>query len=80
MVHVQEVFNFCKRKGFYDAYKTAKAQYTDTIQKSATAMKKLQDAKFDPATPKEMQKALKRSRVLAKIAIVEAKNSGDKKD
>ena len=73
MIHVQEIMNFCKRKGFYDGYDAALAQLKETVIRKSTATKKLKDEKDDPTTTEEKQKALKRSSVLAKLAVTNAK-------
>ena len=41
VIHVQEIMNFCKRKGFYDGYNAALAQLKETVSRKSTATKKL---------------------------------------
>ena len=73
VVHVQEIMNFCKRKGFYDGYNAAQAQLKETVIRKSAAKKKLKAANADPTTAKEKKKTLKRSSVLAKLAVTNAK-------
>jgi hypothetical protein len=69
VIHVQEALNFCKRKGYYIAYKNSKAQLVECFPRMTAAQKKLDDSKADPTTPKERHKLLKRSPVLAKLLL-----------
>ena len=41
MIHVHDIMNFCKRKGFYDGYDSALAQLKETVIRKSTATKKL---------------------------------------
>ena len=50
MIHVQEIMNFCKRKGFYKSHKKAKTNFADCTTRLASAQKKLNDANSDPTT------------------------------
>ena len=73
MIHVQEIMNFCKHKGFHDGYNAALAQMKETVSRKSTATKKLKAEKDDPRTTKGKQKALNRSNVIAKLAVTNAK-------
>jgi hypothetical protein len=53
MIHVQEVINFSKLKGFYTAYKKAKIDFMDSISKTATALKKIKYAQSDLQPPRK---------------------------
>ena len=41
LIHVQEIMNFCKCKGFYDGYNAALAQLKETVSRKSTATKTL---------------------------------------
>ena len=73
VIHVQEIMNFCKSKGFYDGYNVALAQLKETVSRKSTSTKKLESEKDDPTSTKENQKAHERSNVLAKFAVTNAK-------
>ena len=73
IIHVQEVLNFCNRKGFFKAYNKSMAHFEDCSTRSNMAKAMLTDAKNDPTTSKERMKALKKSLELATTAVVLAK-------
>ena len=58
MIHVQEVLNFCKRKGFYKAYDWSKAHFVDCTTRFEITKDKLDEANNDPTTTPERKKAL----------------------
>ena len=51
IIHVQEVLNFCKRKGFFKAYNKSKAHYVDFTTRLDMAKDKLNDAKNETFIP-----------------------------
>ena len=70
VIHVQEVLNFCKNKGFYKAFAKAKVNLQDCTTRFNMAKDKLVDAKNDPTTPKDRMKALVKSQELASTAVI----------
>ena len=60
MIHVQEIMNFCKPKGFYNFYKKAKKNFEDCTTRFDNAQKTLFDANADPTTSADRNKALKK--------------------
>ena len=69
MIHVQEVMNFCKRKGFYKSNKKAKTNVVDCTTRFANAQKTPNNANADPTTSADRKKALKKSLELATTAV-----------
>ena len=65
MIHVQEVMNFCKQKGFYKSYEIAKTNFVDCTTRFNNAQKTLDDANADPTTSTDRKHALKKSLELA---------------
>jgi len=70
IIHVHEVLNFCKNKGFFKAYEKSKAHLQDSITRSAMAKDKLTEAQIDPTTSKDRMKALVKSLELASTAVL----------
>ena len=70
IIHMQEVLNFCKNKGFFEGYKKSKAHLLDTITRSDIAKDKLQEAINDPTTSEDRLKVLDKSLDLASTAVL----------
>ena len=70
VIHVQEVLNFCKNKGFYKAFAKVKVNLQDCTTRFTMAKDKLVDAKNDPTTPEDRMKALVKSQELASTAVI----------
>jgi len=70
IIHVQEVLSFCKKKGYFKAYKKSRTNLQDCTTRHNQAKEKLQDAKNDPTTSKDRMKALKKSQELAPTAVL----------
>ena len=70
IIHVQEVLNFCKNKGFFKAYEKARLHLLDCITRSNNAKAKLTDAKDDKNSSKDRIKALEKSQELARTAVL----------
>ena len=79
IIHVQEVLNFCKNKGFYKAYQKSKLSLLDYITRSNGAKDKLTEAKEDPTSSEDRMKALEKSRELARTAVLLAGKTLPKK-
>ena len=69
MIHVQEVMNFCKLKGFCKSYKKAKTNLVDCTTRFNNAQKTLNDANADPTTSLDRKKALDKSLELATTSV-----------
>ena len=59
VIHVQEIMNFCKRKGFYDGYGAALAQLRKTVIRKSTAQR---NSKLKRMTQQQPRKSRKHSR------------------
>ena len=70
IIHVQEVLNFCKNKGFFKAYEKSRLHLLDCITRSTNAKDKLTDAKDDKNTSEDRMKALEKSEELARTAVL----------
>ena len=79
IIHVQEVLNFCKNKGFYKAYATAKLHLTDCITRSKGARDKLSEAMNDPTSSKDRKNTLKKGVELGRTAVLLAAKQLPKK-
>ena len=79
-IQVQEVINFCKRKGYYAAYSAAKLCIETSIWEIATAQKDLKDAKADPRTTKEKKDDLVFGLKMEKLLKLTAEKSLLKKE
>ena len=75
VIHVQEVLNFCKNKGFFKANDKSKAHLQDCTTRNITAKVKLQDAKNDPTTSEDRMEALVKSQELAGTSVLLATKS-----
>ena len=64
-IHVQEVMNFCKQKGFYKSYEKAKTNLVDCTTRFNNVQKTLDNANADPTTSTDKKKVLERSLELA---------------
>ena len=65
IIHVQEVLNFCKNKGFFKSYEKARLHLLDCITRSNNAKAKLTDAKDEKKSSEDRIKALEKSQELA---------------
>jgi len=75
VIHVQEVLNFCKNKGFFNSFAKGEKHLVDCTARWEMAKDKLGDAKLDPTTSNDRMKALKKSEELASTAVTLATKS-----
>ena len=75
MIHVQEVMNFCKLKGFCKSYKKAKTNLVDCTTRFNNSQKTLINAIADRVTSADRKKALKVSLDLATTAVETAEKT-----
>ena len=72
VVHVKEVLNLIKRKGYNDFYEGAKLTKDDCLLRHRRAMKRSDDAIADPTTSVDRNKALEKSLELATQQVMTA--------
>ena len=75
VVHVKEVLNLIKRKGYNDFYEGAKLTKDDCLLRHRRAMKRSDDAIADPTTSVDRNKALEKSLELATQQVMTAELS-----
>ena len=75
VIHVQEVLNFCKNKGFFKSFEKGKIHLVACTTRWEMAKVKLNDDKLDPTTSEDRMKALKKREELASTAVTLATNS-----
>ena len=80
VIHVQEVLNFCKNKGFFKSFEKGKLHLVACTTRWEMAKVKLDNAKLDPTTSEDRMKALKRSLELATTAMVLATQAIPKRE
>ena len=75
VIHVQEVLNFCKNKGFFNLFAKGEKHLVDCAARWEMAKNKLGNATLDPITSEDRMNSLEKSEELASTAVTLATKS-----